>query len=165
MRQILNLPEYNFIDRKDKDFIIAFNDAIRELRYESGDNISSGYCWGRYMIIYAKTGVKSKQVAARIYIRDSEIILRLFFSKIDKHRAYLENAPEYIKLPFSDEHGTCRHCKNEHAGVCKFRKTYTLANRLMEKCNGVVFEFRKPDLTKLPGYMSLLREFYLSGKM
>lgn len=35
-----------------------------------------------------------------------------------------------------------------------------LDGRSYEKCNGIVFEFREPDLKKLPDYAGLLREFY-----
>lgn len=160
MKQQLLDPRYDFVRDGDKAFIIAFDEAIREIGYESGGSIGNGYCWGRYMIIYAKTGVKDKKVAARIYIRDNGIVLRLFFSNIDKHRAYIENVPEFIRLPFIGEHGDCHHCHNEKEGFCKFRKTFTIHNRLIEKCNGVVFEFEKPDTDKLPDYMALLKEFY-----
>ena len=112
------------------------------------------------MIIYSKIGVKSKQVAARIYIRENSIILRLFLNKIDKHREYIENAQDFIKEVFTGEHGKCNHCHNDKGGICKFRKTYTLENNCIEKCNGVTFEFWAPNLEKLPGYMGLLKEFY-----
>ena len=45
------------------------------LGYSSGSNIVNGACWGKYMIVYSKTGVKSKKVIARIYIREESIIL------------------------------------------------------------------------------------------
>lgn len=112
------------------------------------------------MIIYAKTGVKSKKVAARIYIRDDGIVLRLFLSQIDKHRAFIENAQPFIKEVFTGSHGNCRHCHNEKEGQCRFRKTYTLHNTQFEKCNGITFEFLNPDTKKLPAYMGLLKEFY-----
>ena len=43
-----------------------------------GGKIGSGYCWGKYMVIYRKSGVKSENVYARIYMRDADIVLRLF---------------------------------------------------------------------------------------
>jgi hypothetical protein len=151
---------YDFISEKDKQFIIAFDEAIKEIGYESGGSIGNGYCWGRYMIIYAKIGVKDKKVAARIYIRDNGIVLRLFFNKIDKHRGYIENTNEFIRFPFVSDHGNCHYCPNKKNDICKFRKTYTIGNRRIEKCSGVTFEFEKPDTDKLPDYMALLREFY-----
>ncbi len=132
MEQIISQSAYNFISEKDKQFIIAVDEAVKEIGYESGGSIGSGYCWGRYMIIYAKTGVKDKKVAARIYIRDNGIVLRLFFSSIDKHREYIENAPDFIRMPFVSGHGDCHHCHNEKEGSCKFRKTYTMNDRFIE---------------------------------
>ncbi len=161
MKNIMSQSRFDFISDTDKSFIIAFDDEMKALGYDYGNNIGSGCCWGRYMIIYSKTGVKSKKVIARIYIReDGNIVLRLFFSGIDDHRGYIENAPAYIKDVFTGAHGDCSHCKNDKNGVCKFRKSYTLNDRLIEKCNGVVFEFHQPDMSKLPGYIGLLHEFY-----
>lgn len=164
MRNIISESRFDFISGPDKIFIIAFDDEMKKLGYDFGGSIDSGYCWGRYMVIYSKTGVKSKKVAARIYIRDNGIVLRLFFSGIDKHRGYIENAPPYIRDVFTGKRGDCSRCKNDKNGVCRFRKTYTLDNRLIEKCNGIVFEFGQPDLSKLSGYMGLLSEFYKRRK-
>lgn len=151
---------FNIISPENKAFIIAFDIEISKLGYGFGGNIGSGYCWGKYMIIYSKIGVKSKQVAARIYIRENSIILRLFLNKIDKHREYMENAQNFIKEVFIGEHGKCNHCHNDKGGICKFRKTYTLDNKYIEKCNGITFEFWAPSLEKLPDYIGLLKEFY-----
>lgn len=160
MKSILENEIFNIISAEDKAFIIAFDDEITKFGYDSGGNIGSGFCWGKYMIIYSKTGVKNKQVAARIYIREEGIILRLFLNKIDKHRKYIEDSSAYIKDVFINEHGKCQHCHDEKGGNCKFRKAYTINNNYYEKCNGMTFEFRKPDLKKLGDYIGLLREFY-----
>ena len=156
---------FNIISEENKAFILAFDNEISKLGYGFGSNIGNGFCWGKYMIIYSKIGVKSKQVVARIYIRENSIILRLFLNKIDKHREYIENASSFIKEVFSGQHGDCSHCHNDKGGMCKFRKTYTLENNYIEKCNGITFEFREPNLEKLPGYMNLLKEFYPKGKI
>jgi hypothetical protein len=116
------------------------------------------------MIIYSKLGVKSKQVAARIYIREKSIVLRLFLNKLDKHREYIENAPVYIKSVFTGEHADCKHCHNDKNDVCRFRKTYMLDNKYYKKCNGITFEFWEPDVEKLHGYIGLLKEFYPDRK-
>lgn len=81
-------------------------------------------------------------------------------NNIDKHRCYIEHAPDYIKDVFTGEHGNCTHCHNEKDGRCKFRKAYTLENRYIEKCNGATFEFREPNLEKLGEYVGLLKEFF-----
>jgi hypothetical protein len=161
MKNAMSESRFDYISGPDKDFIIAFDDEMKKLGYDFGNNIGTGYCWGRYMIIYSKTGIKSKKVAARIYIReDGGIVLRLFLNGIDKHREYIENAEPYIKDVLTGTHGDCIYCKNDKGGVCKFRKTYTLGGRLYKKCTGFVFEFHKPDITKLSGYIGLLSEFY-----
>jgi hypothetical protein len=63
------------------------------------------------------------------------------------------------------KHGECGHCKNDKNGSCRFRKNYTLEGRKYEKCNGVVFEFWQPGLSKLFGYIDLLAEFYRTKRL
>ena len=157
----LNEERFNIISEPDKSFIIAFSREIEGLGYDFGGIIGWGACWGPYMVIYSKVGVKSKQVAARIFIRENRIVLRLFLNNIDKHTSYIENAPEHIKTVFVGTHGNCR-C-NPQKENCKMRKTYILDGKTIEKCSGVVFEFHQPTMAKLPDYMGLLREFYPDG--
>ena len=164
MKDILNEERFDFISRKDKGFILAFNDEMTGLGYGFGDKIGSGYCWGKYMLIYTKAGVKSKKVFARIYIRDDSIVLRLFLNDIDRHRAFVENAPSHIKEVFVGEFGNCKHCHNDKDGVCRFRKTYTIDDQSIEKCNGSTFEFHNPSLRRIPDYISLFMEFYPKKK-
>lgn len=161
MINLINKAEFGFILDDDRNFIVAFDEAIKKLGYESGGEISQGFCWGRYMIIYSKSGIKDKKVAVRIYIREDEIILRLYFNGIDKHKVYIENAPDYILESFIGSNGNCGHCHNDKDGKCKFRKSYTLFGKIIDKCNGVVFEYHKPDLEKLTGYIDILKEFYI----
>jgi hypothetical protein len=160
MKNLLSEERFSFISEKNKDFILEFDNEVSKLGYDSGGSIGSGYCWGKYMIIYSKAGVKNRKVIARIYIRDKGIILRLFLNKIDDHRDFIENAPEHIKKVFTGEYGRCKHCKNQRDGNCKFRKTYTLDGQLIEMCNGLTFEFREPARENLSDYTSLLLEFY-----
>jgi RimJ/RimL family protein N-acetyltransferase len=161
---ILNEERFGFISETDKGFIHAFNEEMSKLGYNFGDKIDSGYCWGKYMILYRKSGVKRDKVFARIYIRDTEIVLRLFFNDIDKYCEFIENAPSHIKDVFIGEDGNCQHCHNDKDGVCRFRKTYTIDNRLIEKCNGITFEFQNPNIQRLPDYIALFTEFYPSKK-
>lgn len=161
MGPILQESRFDYVSDENKAFILAFDDEMTGLGYDFGGKIGSGYCWGRHMLIYTKTGVKSKAVYARIYLRDTAIVLRLFLNKVDDHRLYIEQAPAYIKEVFTGEQGQCQHCKNARAdGTCKFRKTYTLDGRLIEKCNGITFEFHDPDLHKLADYIALFSEFF-----
>jgi hypothetical protein len=160
MKELLNEQRFDFINSTDKGFILAFDEAMANLGYDFGGSIGSGYCWGRYMVIYTKTGVKSKKVAARLYLRDESILLRLFLNDIDRHHAYIERTPAHIKEVYTGPRGVCQRCHNDKGGVCRFRKSYTLEGRLIEKCNGVTFEFADPSLDKLPDYLGLFREFY-----
>lgn len=160
MNDFLMEERFDFLSRQDKAFIIAFNGEMTRLGYSFGDKIGGGFCWGKYMMIYTKAGVKSKKVFARIYMRDAGIVLRLFLNEIDQHRSYLEQAPSAIQEVFVGDAGNCQHCHNEKGGVCKFRKSYTLNHRLIEKCNGITFEFHNPSVNQLRDYMALFAEFY-----
>ena len=164
MSNILTENRFEFISADHKAFILAFNSEIEKLGYDFGSQIGSGFCWGKYMLIYRKTGVKSEKVYARIYIRDTSIVLRLFLNDIDKHRSFIEHAPAYIHDVFTGDHGKCNHCHNEKDGKCRFRKTYTIDGRLIEKCNGVTFEFHEPSISKLKDYLALFTEFYPGKK-
>jgi len=165
MNDILRESRFNFVSHPDKAFMLAFNDEMTRLGYDFGQKIGSGYCWGNYMVIYTRAGVKSKQVYARIYIREPRIVLRLFFNDIDRHRAYIENAPDHILEVFTGEQGACQHDRDDGDGKCKFRKTYRLEDRLIEKCNGITFEFHEPSIQKLPDYIDLFTEFYPNKKI
>jgi hypothetical protein len=160
MADFLSDERFSFLSPENKVFIYQFDERLKSLGYDHGDEIGSGYCWGRYMLIYRKTGVKSDRVYARIYLRESSIILRLFLSDIDKHRTYIEDSPEYIKQVFTGPEADCQHCHNEKDGDCRFRKSYTIDGRLIEKCSGITFEFHDPTTAKLPDYLSLFSEFY-----
>ena len=134
----LTEERFNIVSELDKTFILAFSREIAELGYDFGGHIGWGACWGRYMVIYSKVGVKSKQVAARIFIRENGIVLRLFFNNVDKHTGYIENTPEYSKHVFTGNTAIVvatprRELQNE--------KTYTIDGKQIEKCSGVVLSF------------------------
>ncbi len=164
LNEMLNEERFGFICPANKAFMLAFDGEMAGLGYDFGGKIGSGYCWGKYMLIYTKTGVKSKNVYARIYVREESIILRLFLNGIDKHREFIESAPGYIKEVFAGPRGDCVHDHDGQDGSCKFRKTYTLDGRFIEKCNGITFEFFDPDVQKLKDYISLFTEFYPKKK-
>lgn len=147
---------FDFLSSDNKEFIIAFSDALDDLGYFH-DDIGSGFCWGRNMVIYRKAGVKSKNVYARIYIRDDSICLRLFFNNVTAHGGFIEKSPDYIKSVFVGEYGNCKHCKGDN---CKFRKDYEIGGTKYEKCNGLTFEFYEPTSEKLAAYLALFEEFY-----
>jgi len=64
MNKIMEEDRFSIITESDKKFIISFDKEIKTLGYNFGGGIGDGYCWGKYMIIYSKTGVKTKSVAA-----------------------------------------------------------------------------------------------------
>lgn len=156
IKDMLNEERFDFISSADKQFIIKFTEELERLGYNSG-NIGDGFCWGRYMIIYRKAGVKSETVYARIYIRDDGIRLRLFFNNVTGHAGYIDAAPDYIRSVFTGDYGKCKRCKGD---TCKFRKTYTVGGAEYEKCNGLTFEFFDPISDKLPEYIKLFTEFF-----
>ena len=155
LKDQLKLPEFEFISTANKEFIITFTDELEKLGYYE-EGFGSGFCWGRYMLIYRKSQVKSKNVYARIYIRDNSICLRLFFNNVTKHSDYIKNTPDYIRNVFVGDYGKCKHCKGDN---CKFRKDYEIDGVKYEKCNGTTFEFYEPTIEKLPAYIELFRVF------
>ena len=157
MEQLLQEARFAFVSEQDKQFIAQWTDALSGLGYTYGGAIGSGFCWGRDMIVYTKANVKTKKVVARIYMREQEIVLRLFFSQVTKHADYLAGAPDFIKDVFTGPYGDCKHCKGD---CCKFRKDYTLGGVAYEKCNGYTFEFYHPTLERLDAYLELFQEFY-----
>jgi hypothetical protein len=159
METLLREAAFSFVADADKAFIGAFDKAMVTRGYDCGNTICNGACWGRYMVVYRKAGARSRAVYARMYIRESGMVLRMFFSKVDAHREYIAQAPAYIKDVFVGGNGKCDH-KHDKDGFCKFRKSYTIEGRLIEKCNGRTFEFYEPSVERLPDYLALFDEFY-----
>jgi len=156
MEQKLSEERFDIISNADKAFIVAFDKTFEDLGYDYGGGIGDGYGWGKYMIIYGKTSVKSRPCPARIYIKDTgEMQLRLFLKNIDKHRQYIENSPSYIKDGFAFEWGDCKNCMP----TCKTMKIYTIDGRQYNKCCHSTAYFSSPSVERLPDYMSLYSEF------
>jgi len=86
VKNLLSQIEYDFINEENKAFIIAFDAKMEQLGYTSGKNIGPGHCWGRYMIIYTKASTKSKKSYARIYIREEDIVLRLYLGSAESFK-------------------------------------------------------------------------------
>jgi len=153
----INEKQFDFISESDKNFIVTFTQALENMGYTYGNTIGSGFCWGKYMLIFRKANVKSKNVVARIYIRDNSCVLRLFFNNVTKHSDYITTTSEYIKSVFVGDYGTCKHCKGDN---CKFRKDYEIDGVKYEKCNGTTFEFYNPTVESLHDFINLFKEFY-----
>jgi len=162
IEQMIQEERFHFISPDYKQFICEFTNELEHMGYTFNNTIGSGICWGKYMIIYTKANVKSKQVVARIYIREDGIVLRLFLNKVSKHSEYISKTPGYIKDVFIGPYGDCQHCKGDY---CKFRKDYTINGVNYEKCNGRTFEFYQPDMSRLKEYIGLFQNFYPQKKM
>ena len=121
MEEFLTERRFNIVKESDKAFLIAFDKEVNALGYDFDGIIGSGNIWSPLMIVYGKTGTKSRPVAARIYIKDNCITLRLFLNKIDAHRQYIENAPAHIKESFIFADGDCTSCNSSCTP-----KTYTI---------------------------------------
>ncbi|GHU57674.1 hypothetical protein FACS189444_0140 [Spirochaetia bacterium] len=170
MDKLLKEERFGFVSNENKQFISEFTKEMDLFGYDFGGEIGNGFCWGNYMIIYSKKDVKNKKVIARIYIRDkgviiwggkeynynNSIVLRLFFTNIEKHIKYIENAPLHIKKAFIDENGKCHHDREN----CRMTKSYIIDGKKIEKCGGSVFEYYDPKAEHIKDYMDILKEFY-----
>lgn len=165
MKDLLKTSEFDFVGEKDKAFIVEFDCKMEKLGYTCNKTIGEGYCWGKHMIIYTKSGVKSKKSYARIYMRESDIILRMYFSNVNKHAQAIEQAPQFIKDGFTGDYGRCHHCKNKKDdGSCSHRKVYTIDKREYELCDGFAFWFFEPTQERLEDYFNLFLTFYPERK-
>jgi len=163
LKELLAESRFDEISAADKAFILAFDEKMADFGYDSGGVIGGGFCWGKYMIIYSLVGVKSKKVAARIFVREGKAVLRLFLNGIDKRCAVIENAPKHVKDAFlTGSHGDCS-CSPQKEN-CRVRKTYTIDGNVVEKCGGEVFEFPNPTVETLGDYVDLLDAFYARKK-
>lgn len=165
MKALLKEEAYDFVGAGDKEFIAAFDAEMERLGYTCNRTIRDGYCWGRSMIVYTKAGVKSKKSFARIYMREDGVVLRMYFSGVDKRRQAVEQASARIRQAFTDDYGACGHCHNmKRDGSCGHRKSYTLGGERYEFCDGFAFCFFSPDLATLPEYIRLFLAFYPEKK-
>ena len=154
---ILSEKRFDVISKADKAFISAFDEAIGKLGYAYGNSIGKSDN-GKFMIVYSKQGVKSQKVIARIFIRDSEIILKLILTDVEKHSFYIANAAGHIKDVFLGKDGDCTSCNPK--GKCRMMKHYSIDGKPIIKCSERVFLFWQPSVEKLPDYMGLLSEVY-----
>ncbi len=167
LEKLLSDEKYTFVSPTDQAFIVAFNNAMIHAGYEN-NGIQPYVVFGKYKIEYYKPGNKTKKYVARIYFREGGIVLRLYFSDIDKHRSYLEQAPDFIQKPFVDGSHRCKApgCKGliNQNGNCRYRKAYTLNGVAYQKCAEESFCFYQLDAKNAAGYAALLAEFYPNKK-
>ncbi len=165
MEAILQEARFNFVSEQNKAFMVAFNQEMNRLGYDFVGTIGTGYGWGKYMVIYTKTGVKSQAVYARIYLQEDGITLRLFLNNVDQHEAFIEKAPAHIKALFTAEDTLCKHDRDDQDGNCRsrFRRTYTIDGQRIEQCMPLTYYIPQPEMQRLPDYIALFAEFY-AGK-
>lgn len=158
--------KYSFVNATGKSFIANFDNEMNRLGYSTNGSIGSGFCWGKYMIIYTKVGVKSQKSYARIYIQENgSVYLRMYFSNVDRYNEAIEKSPEFIQNAFISGFGACKHCHNQKdGGICSHRKTYTINSIVYEICDGYAFYFKNPDSSRIPDYISLFKVFYPERK-
>ena len=122
-------------------------------------------CLGNTKIEYYKPGNKTNKYIARFYFRDDEIVLRLYFSNIDKHKEYIEKSPDFIKKPFIDESHLCKNCNGMITnGKCRYRKTYALHGVPYVKCAEQSFMYYNMEAKNALNYAELLTVFYPAKK-
>lgn len=160
MQALLTEERFDFVTPADKEFLLAFNQAMNAAGYDCGSEFRDGFCWGIFMLVYTKIGVKSDKCYCRIYLRKESIAVRMYLNNVDEHSTFIERAPEHIKTAFTGEFGTCTFCKSDKESSCRYRKSYCIDNNQYYKCNGYVFEFWEPRVTKISDYLALLQEFY-----
>ena len=162
MKNLLSNEIYNFISLKEKDFIIAFDNAMTTNGY-ANNAIQPYVVFGKYKIEYYNPAVKTKKYIARIYLRDEGAVLRLYFSSIDKHRDYIESAADFIKKPFVDDSHKCNspNCKGMITnGKCRYMKRYMLFDTHYLKCAEQSFMFYEMEAKNASSYVELLTAFY-----
>lgn len=163
MKKLLSDGRFAFVSREDRDFILAFDASMHKAGY-ANNGIQEYVVFGKYKIEYFKPGNKSKKYIARIYFRDDGIVLRMYFSNIDRHKASIESAPDYIKKPFVDGSHKCKrpNCKAMGADIekCRYRKTYSIDGVRYEACAELSFCYYNPQAKDTQGYIDLLAAFY-----
>ena len=157
IKQLLENTIFSYITDTDKNFICEFTETMNQMGYTSNGKIVDGICYGRHMMIFRKMNVKSDRVYARLYFRDSGVVVRLFFSNVTDHSNYISLTPDYIKESFVGNRAQCNHCRGD---ICKFRKSYQIDGQDYDKCNGITFKFFEPSVERLPSYMELFLQFY-----
>jgi len=152
---ILSQERFNIISDRDRAFIAAFDKEMNAIGYNFIGNLSSVT---KYTEIPYSKGGTSKTIFSRIRIwhENGEIVLRLYFTNIDKCRSYIENAPAHIKAAFAFEGGDCKDCM----ATCKSVKKYAIDGQEYYKCCHSIARFNNPIVEKMPDYMALLAEFF-----
>ncbi len=158
---------YDFVSSGDKEFIVAFDRAMKKAGYEN-NGIQPYFVFGKYKIEYFRPGNKTNKYVARIYFRDDGIVLRLYFSNIDKHRSYIEAAPDFLKKPFIDGSHKCKKpdCNGMPGknGICRYQKVYKIDGVPYVSCAETSFCYYHMKAENAECYVELLCAFYPGKK-
>jgi hypothetical protein len=168
--ELLEEERFDFVSKENKKYIIEFTKEINSLNYDFDGDIRNSFERGNYQIIYSLNGIKgSRNIIARIFIRDDCkielwgkevtfkkcIVLRLYFSNINKHIDYIENAAMNIKERFINDSGLCKYCTEQ----CYKRKMYKMNGKEIAKCADI-FEYIDPKINEINDFIGILKEFY-----
>ena len=170
LEKLLKEERFDFVSEDNKTFILEFTKQIKPMGYDFDGSIGTGFERGNYQIIYSLNGIKgSRSISCRIFLRDEgifvsfgkefkftkSIVLRLYFSNINKHINYIENAPMNIKEQFINDSGLCKYCTEQ----CYKRKVFTINGKETAKCADV-FEYINPNIEEIKDFIGILKEFY-----
>lgn len=153
MKKVLSERKIDIIPESDKKFLMAFDSAINRIGYDFGSVIGSGTADAPLIINYIKSGTHNSP-AARIYIKEGRIALRLLFDKITPHFKYIESAPIHIKEIFTSHHDDCASCLKK----CRTQNKYAIDGLFIQKCNPT--RYLELSIDNLPDYMDLFAEFF-----
>lgn len=163
--KLLSDETYEFAVQNDKDFIVAFITLMMAAGYEN-NGIQPYVVFGKCKIEYFRPGNKTNKYVARIYLRDDEIVLRLYFSNIDRHSAYIAQVPDFIRKPFVDGVHKCKkpNCKGIGNGKCRYQKIYTIDGVRYMTCAEQSFCYYGMEAGNASQYVDLLSIFYPQKK-
>ena len=153
MEKVLSERKIDITAQSEKAFLLAFDKAINDLGYDFGCVIGSGSIHFPLMINYVKNGTHNSP-AARVYISEGRVAVKLLLKKITPHFGYIKSASDSIKGVFTSHHGDCAACLNK----CRTQSKYTIDGHFIQKCN--LSRKLDPSLNKLPDYMDLFMEFF-----
>ena len=168
MKNLLGNDKYSYVNEEDKAFIIALDDAVVGLGY-AHNGIEDHAENDGFEIRYYRTGLKTRKYCVKSYFRGGVFTFRMLFTNIDRHREYIENAPDFIKQPFVNAKSVCKRgtfsgCIGQRSDKCSYKKTYTIDSILHEKCSYGTFVFDNPCIENIPRYMELLTTFFPGQK-
>jgi len=137
----------------DKAFLLAFDVSMGELGYDFTTVIGKGTSSEPVIINYSKCGTHNSS-AARIFISEGKVILKLLPKKLTPHFNYIASAPAHIKSIYTTHHDNCLSCPAQ----CRTYKKYSVDGKFIQKCHP--HKDLEPSMKYLPDYINLFLEFF-----